>query len=439
MVQAPIDLVGSVVLGVLLIALQGRFPVCLPNGHRELPCLYIVPIALPSERKSGVIETILRPLIEYEKDYNKEHDKDVAQNESEMRLTLGRIAKAEREVINSKSSDERQLAEQELSVANTELAAFEKKSPLRLFGADVTPEKLAAMLKSQGGVFALVSAEGGGVFENIGRYSDKGGLEIYLNGYSGDRITVDRKTSDSIIVERPILNLLLPCQPSVITDLFSDSQKAGRGLLSRMLFVKCNSLVGGRKATACAPPNECLERWDNLVKALAADKNSEELKFDEDGFSVYTSFFDEIEPQLTPDSVELEFMADWAGKLCGNMVRLAGLIHCISERTWTPLITRDEALCARELALYFLAHAKAVYLSESESRESSNARYLWRKLKDGESFTKRELIRKTSGKCNFNLDESLAALAARGYLRIDIKATKGRKAELIVINPEAKR
>jgi hypothetical protein len=66
-VQASFDLVGVCTLGVLQIACMGRYPVCLPNGHKEQPCFYIAPIAPPSERKSGVITAVTSPLVDYEK------------------------------------------------------------------------------------------------------------------------------------------------------------------------------------------------------------------------------------------------------------------------------------------------------------------------------------------------------------------------------------
>jgi hypothetical protein len=361
MVQAPVDLLGSCVLGVLSIACRGRYPVCLPNGHRERPCFYIAPIAPPSERKSGVIDTISRPLVDYEIEYNNEHGGEVAQSESELKLLQGRIAKAEREAINAKKSDDRMHAEHELGELNNELAGFEAVEPLRLFGADVTPEKLSALIKAQDGVFALVSAEGGGVFENIGRYCDKGGLEIYLNGYSGDRVCVDRKGSASIVIDNPTLNLILPCQPSVINDLFSDNQKSGRGLLSRILFVKCLSRVGGRKSTSKPIEERIAANYNNLVHNMLSAGGKGDLRFDDNGFEVYALFFDEIEPQLTPGSGELEFMGDWAGKLPGQMVRLAGLLHCIAafEEGRNPVdtfINADEARAAVTLARFFVVY-----------------------------------------------------------------------------------
>ena len=442
-VQAPVDLIGSCVLGVLQIACCGRYPVRLPNGHVERPCFYIAPIGPPSERKSGAIDVCARPLIEYEIEYNQTHGGEVNQSKSELKLLQGRIANAESQAIKEKDPAKRLAAESQLQVLNAELAEFEIIEPLRLFGADVTPEKLAAMLKSQGGVFALVSAEGGGLFENIGRYSDKGGLEIYLNGYSGDRICVDRKSSESIVIDRPTLSLIAPCQPSVISDLFSDRQKSGRGLLSRILFVDCPSRVGKRSAQSKPLDGRVQSNYRNLCYNMLASQTCGNLHFDSEGFEVYCEFFHEIEPQLTPDIGELSTLADWAGKLHGQMVRLAGLIHCISafEQGKNPLdtdINKDVALAAAALAKYFLAHAKTVYAQQAEPPEISNARYLWGKIKSIKSIGKRDLIRRTQGKKGFSLDDSIAMLIERGYIRVERGSggVIGRPSETIVVNPE---
>jgi hypothetical protein len=440
-IQAPVDMVGVCVLGALEIACRGRYPVQLPSGHIERPCLYIAPIAQPSERKSGVIDVIARPLIDYETEYNQTHSFDVNQNKSESKLLQGRIAGAEQIVIKAKDAEARQIAELELQQLNKELAAFSSIEPLRLYSADVTPEKLADMLRAQGCVFALVSAEGGGLFENIGRYSDKGGLEIYLNGYSGDRICVDRKTSDSVVIDRPTLSIIAPCQPSVIMDLFSDRQKTGRGLLSRILFVKCPSRVGTRTASAAPLSEHIALNYRNLCFEMLSAQSSGNIEFGESVFSVYSDFFDEIEAQLIPDSGELSFMGDWAGKLPGQMTRLAGLIHCISafEQRKNPLdtnINENEARAAAELARYFLAHAKAVYSEQAEPQSISNARYLWGKIRAMKTDKRNELYRSTQGKQNFNIDDSLTELINRGYIRIENISTGGRSSPRVIVNPE---
>jgi hypothetical protein len=153
-------------------------------------------------------------------------------------------------------------------------------------------------------------------------------------------------------------------------------------------------------------------------------------------------------------------MSEWAGKLSGQMIRLAGLIHCISSfehrgqmsedrgvvatqlqsDCGSPdqtLINADETRCAVALARYFLAHAKAVYTEQAEPREITNAKYLWGRIKSIKStcFNKSELIRKTHNKQNFSLDESLTELQKRGYIRIEKILYSGKKpSEVIFIN-----
>ena len=446
-IQAPIDMIAPCMLGALEIACQGRYPVRLPNNHIERPCLYIAPIAPPSERKSGVIEIITQPLIDFENEYNKEHGSEVNQNNSERKLLEGKIANAEQTAIKAKRKEDRLIAEHELRELNEQLAEFEDVSKKRLMGADVTPEKLAVMIQSQEGVFALVSAEGGGLFENIGRYSDKGGLEIYLNGYSGDRVCVDRKNSESIVLDCPMINIIAPCQPYVIKELFTDKQKSGRGLLSRILYIKCQSRAGSRNAVSKPLDAHVKRNYHNICRFMLFAESEGDLVYDEDGFKEYCAFFDEIEPQLEPEEGELAHMGDWAGKLPGNMTRLAGLIHCMAafEKGKNPVdtpINASEARAAAEIARFFLAHAKAVYSEQSEPESIKHARYLWERVKTFDSYTfhKRELQRKTQKKKDFNFPETLQRLIDRGYISMApiLSGERGRPAEMIYVNPEAK-
>jgi len=443
-VQAPIDLVASCVLGALSIACRGKYPVVLPNGHEERPCLYLIVIAPPSERKTGAFGIATQPLTDYEIEYNKLHAGAVNQSESEYNLLQGKIAKAEKQAVIAKSVESKMAAEHELRDLNNELAEFVRIVPLRLSGADVTPEKLACLLESQDSVFALVSDEGGGVFENIGRYNDKGELELYLKAYSGSRVIIDRKSSDSIIIDKPTLNILATCQPYVVKELFSDGQKTGRGLLTRMTFIKSSSLVGKRSVVLEPIDKNIEDNYRNLCFRMLESKIKGSLEFDDIGFDVYKSFHDEIESQLTG---ELSDIAESAGKLHGLTTRLAGLLHCIEsfaegKDPLDTMINADQTRAAVELARYFLAHAKSVYTEQTEPQSISDARYLWERIKSIKStnpIPKRELIRKTQGKKDFDLNNSLTLLSTRGYIKIvrGSSGKAGKPSETIFINPDA--
>ena len=313
-----------------------------------------------------MIEAVMRPLTDYEIQYNAAHAGEVEQSQSDRRILETRKAALEQEAAKAKADDAREKARRELAGVNEEIAALDAVKPLRLFGSDVTPEKLADLLYAQNETFALVSAEGGGLFDNIGRYCDKGGMDIYLNGYSGDTVHVDRKNGTAILIKRPTLSIIALCQPVVIENLFGDKEKSGRGLLSRILFVKCQSLVGRRKPVSRPIDPITKKRYEDLCRSMLAAENGGELTLDDGAYAAYCRFFEEVEPLLTPDSGELSIMGDWAGKVCGTMTRLAGLVHCMAsfergeDPTATP-ITAGEAGSGVTLARFFLAHAKGVY------------------------------------------------------------------------------
>jgi hypothetical protein len=203
--------------------------------------------------------------------------------------------------------------------------------------------------------------------------------------------------------------------------------------------------VGERKSTSKPISDYVYGNYEKLCLDILGSEGKGDLRFDESGFAVYSAFFDEIEARLTPDIGELSFMADWAGKLHGNMARFAGLIHCAAafSESRDPLrspINAEEATAAVTLSRYFLAHAKSVYRGQAEPKWVSNAKYLWERIISINSIkiSKSDLTRKVQYKGNFDYNDSLQILINKGYIRIDTLITgAGRPSETIIINPEA--
>jgi hypothetical protein len=223
----------------------------------------------------------------------------------------------------------------------------------------------------------------------------------------------------------------------VVENLFKDKEKAGRGLLSRILFVKCQSLVGQRKPISCPIESVTKKRYEDLCLSMLAAENGGELTLDDGGYEVYCRFFEEVEPLLTPDSGELSLMGDWAGKVCGTMTRLAGLIHCVNafERGQNPaemLITAEEAESAVTLARFFLAHAKAIYLEQREPQSEKDAKYLLRRITEKSPVSRSEITRKIQhyriGR--FSLDDTLRLLEERGH--ISMETISGEKPKILI-------
>ena len=87
--------------------------------------------------------------------------------------------------------------------ASEELSAFKDKKPLRYYGDDVTTEKLVSMISENDGRAAIFSPEGG-IFDLLkGMYTRYVNIDVFLKGYSGDPIRVDRigRESETICID----------------------------------------------------------------------------------------------------------------------------------------------------------------------------------------------------------------------------------------------
>jgi len=107
----------------------------------------------------------------------------------------------------------------------------------RLFIDDITPEALGEKLSLHNESLAMIEAEGG-IFDTLGgRYSCRiPNIDGTLKSWGGERCTIDRKGSESIILERPLLTISLNVQPQVLFDLFDNAHFVGKGLSARFLY-----------------------------------------------------------------------------------------------------------------------------------------------------------------------------------------------------------
>ena len=71
---------------------------------------------------------------------------------------------------------------------------------------------------------AIISTEGG-VFDMIsGRYDRKPNMDIYLKGYSGDSLNVDRKGRESEHIDHPTLTMALTIQPTILDEIMRNDR-----------------------------------------------------------------------------------------------------------------------------------------------------------------------------------------------------------------------
>ena len=134
-------------------------------------------------------------------------------------------------------------------------------------------------------------------------------------------------------------------------------------------------------------------------------------------------------------------MRDWAGKLPGAAVRLAGLLHCAEKPqdavTGISLETMTRAL---DLAGIFADHARIVFDMMGADTELQGARRVWVWVERNRlsTFSKRDCFESLKGhfKKMATLNPAFDVLQERKYIRIDEVKTGARPTAICVVNPE---
>lgn len=412
--QTPIDMAGVAALAVMATCVQGKFEVEGKPDWIEPLNLYSVIVAKPAERKSAVMTLLTAPIIRYESEWNEKHKSKIEQNATEKKCLEKRIAKLEDEV----TRDLKALTE--LMQKREELTNFKELHPLRLLADDATPEALTSLLSANNGKMSVISSEGG-IFEILrGRYSASVNIDVFLKAHCGDVIKIDRKGREHESIENPCLTVLLSIQPQVLEALMSNDIFRGRGLTARFLYSIPISKVGSRNHDTKPIPDAHASDYKKLCYSLLdipADNGIERLRLSKKTYELSAKFATKLEPHLID---KLEGIADFAGKLHGAVLRIAGILHLIEGKA-NRAISYDTMNNAIKLGFYFLNHAKVAYQLMGTDKQLQDAKYILQQIKKQTDMelTRYDIFRLCRG--HFSKDEEMTPafelLAEYGYIR----------------------
>ena len=450
-IQVPLDMPAVGLLVAFSLAVQGAFCIEPKPGWREPLNVYAVVVAPPSDRKSPVLQEITRTLYRFAKSENERRRPEIDEYqvkkqllEKELSAMIDRASKPTR----GKSGQDRAIiTEQEIQDKRRELSELKEVKPFRLLADDVTPEALTSLLSGNGGRLGVMSAEGGLFRILSGLYSkQEANIDTFLKAYSGDCVMVDRKGRASEVIESPALTMLLMIQPQVLKDIMENREFMGRGLLARYLYCIPRSLVGRRAYNtphiAPSVANACQARLVELLGRQAQEiEDPGIITLGEDAAAMSESFFYALEPRLVDD---LEDVEAWAGKFHGQVMRIAGILHCAEnglDAAVEPLrgSTMQKAITIGE---YFLAHAQAAFrlMGATEPQAVRDGKYILKRIQAAgrPEISKRDLAQVCRGRFPTveAFEPGLNELVRRGYIRIE-KPTggRGRPAEKVVLNP----
>lgn len=393
-VQVSPDMVAVPLLATLCVPLQNRFVVRIDSSYTEPLCLYTMTIARPSERKSAIMSILERPLWNFQEKANR--------------------------------------AEEEMEQGRPpwQKTPPSERKPMTLYVTDATPEKMARLMQENDGAIAILSDEPDALAVAAGlRYGKSRNLGLMLQAWSAGHVMIQRATEDKrIIIDRAVMSVAVMSQPSFVESLIKDAEMSNRGFMQRFLYAKPLSKVGNRSFFKPEIPQEFLEMYDSLITEilkLSPKEPLRELRLSNGAKNAADLYFRKIEAEIG----EVPALEGWMGKIFGQYLRIAGVLHCAIYQDEIATAAEKEIAwqvmnMAQNITDYFISHAKAVFSDIDVSEDVLFAREIYRKLvaAEVETFTKTGLhnILKNHAPKEL-LKAALALLVKAGYLGLIAK------------------
>jgi len=387
--KAPVALVACSALASLSLVCQGLVDVRRAEGLTGPVGLFTLVIAESGERKSSSDGYFRRPIDQYERDQFEAGKPVLVAYERELGTWDARVAGLKDRI--------RQLSKKGQSTHDAEaaLSALYTEKPVRpvvprLAYGDVTPEALAYGLATEWPSGGILSAEAGSVLGGhaMNAESIMRNMSLLNTLWDGARLKVDRRTSDSFVVDGVRLTVGLQVQPQTLLAFFTKNGELARGIgfMARFLIAWPESTQGTRFFSEAPPSWPALSRITVRMRQLLDTAVNIEhgalvpsvLPLSPAARNVWIEIHDAIESELTRVG-ELATIRDVASKAADNVARLAGLFHVLRCGP-TGEISPDDVISASKIVTWHLHEAKRFFRLAEPEPEMGNAEALDRFL-----------------------------------------------------------
>lgn len=433
--QTPMDMAAIIGLSAIGFCCSRRYQVMFKTDWVEPTNLFGVVAMESANRKSSVTDLMTLPLSAIEKDirqnnitYNQGLDAKKIALEDAIKKTNHQL------VEDNKNTD----LIQKLKEYEDELAGLGNKRPTQLIFQDATPESLVDALADNEESICHVDSEGGLFAKMSGQYNDKIDLGVYLKGWDGGSIVVNRKGKSRVRLDNPLMSIALTVQPKIVTELTANQKFRNTGLVARFLFSFPKSNVGQREINNYCIPQQTKADYEKLMRGLYGlgtggtenlfdddcengEAGLQTIVLSDDAKAKFKSWVDgRIEKRLKGDMSEIQ---DWGGKLAGEMLRVAGILHCIRYANNNPSkhsIDADVIEAVIVLADYLIEHCKyALGQLEQSSSNDLLIKIVAKIKKLGKSKIFARDIYKDLNLKSWDCKQALQDLEDVGYVRYD--------------------
>lgn len=440
--QVPADMPAMAVLGALSSCVFGKFHVRVRGTWTEPLNLFIVIAMPPSSKKTPVHKAVTESMRTYEHNERAFMKTDVTHALGEIRAKEKAVEGLSADYKKARKSGKGKEVLTEIDQLNKELDELKKDAvlPTYIIGGDATPEKVGELMGENDERLSIISPEGNDLFSMMsGRYTDKPYLELYLSSFNGETYKMKRIRRD-VDLEKPLLSILLFVQNSVIEN--SDRSFKERGLMQRFLYCIPESNLGHRKIRPSLMSEKTKNNFDSNLNLLMRyrPKVSSELTLSAEADEILESL-ETTNEKLQGDPDVDDAYKEWRGKLIGNIIRIAGVLHVVdgfNAENMEKEISGETFIKASRLYGYLSAHAEKAFAISDGGENDNDARKLYKLIMKNQKegiVGRREVQKKSHYFNNANGNKKMIAaegdLTERNMIRV---VTRGRK-KMYEINP----
>ncbi|WP_141579674.1 YfjI family protein [Actinomadura sp. WMMA1423] len=448
--EVPNEAAAFMAIGALSSAAVGRYRIEGGGSWTQPLILWMTVGMLPGERKSELVRITSAPLRLAEQGRIAQHRQALAEAEEKREALEGAI-KAARQKLSKATGDDALTIDAEITKMKEQLDELpDKDTPFpRLLVEDLTEAALSQRLMENDEALGILTAEGG-LFGNVaGRYSD--GLpnwDIYLKSYDEEYIAIDRISRGTVVLSHPALAMGVAAQPGVILDAARIPGAKDRGFLGRWFYALPKSTLGHRKNLRTKLAPEQHEWWSQTVqRVLDTPPRSSPVPYlalTPEADKLLQGLLDGIEPHLDALTGRFAHMSDWASKLAGKTLRLAGLFHLAQGYGTARKVDEATMTSAVAFSLWTIHHAERVYQNWKRSEDEVGVEPIltWIRRKRPATFTAGDLktsLRNAGWYSPEARDAALIRLHRNGWIASTIqydRAGKRRSTGTFVPRPE---
>ncbi|WP_436785779.1 DUF3987 domain-containing protein [Yinghuangia sp. YIM S10712] len=360
--QVPPDLVAFAALGTIAAATGGRRRVQVKPGWYESTALYLVALADSSDKKTPALNAAAAPLRDVETELIEAARPEVEALAQQIRVTTAQMTRAEQKAAGDKP--ENALADAE--GARMKLLELGDTPELpRLLIGDATLEAIGKVMAGNKGRLGVLASEAGLLKIAAGLYGSKGqaNTDLLLEAYSGSPYTIDRTGRPSARMASTFLSIALLIQTGVLAGVERKNPEfRENGLLGRFLY----ALPAPSGLDTFDSPSVPFDIADDYAKRIRAViervwncPETTTLTLDSGATQAFGAFYDGFAARRQPGG-DLHDIADWAGKLRGQLIRVAACLT-VYENPEATVITHARMVDVLGLAPYFIRHAQAAF------------------------------------------------------------------------------